>query len=240
MRLSLVLSAIITTKQMLSSLFSASPSYKRLSWPDGLRVLHMSHKYDFRKVRAQALHELKTYFPSTLSEHDSMMPSPITSEFFIRTIIVAHETNALELLLSALYLISRLSIPTLNEILSNDTLLSRDDIITILLGRTRVINGQKNTYHAYIYNCTPSDSCDDASACQVHYADLLRECLEAEFEVNPSMMGFPVREDVFSFCRECFAHNEASHAAGRFQFWQGLPTYFGFESWEVLEEEEVT
>lgn len=189
------------------------------------------------KFRMRAIEVLKNYFPSTLYGYDATYGNGnrgLKSSLQICQVInVARESNALELLPCAFYLLCHHKIQHM-FLIAGRIISSERDLYAVVTGREELIRAKKRYNCSFLYLRHPSDSCFARDRCQAALDRNFGQFLEQDGDLSPAVLEPIVSLEKTDYCCMCSQYFASTSQAARIAAWDKLPEWFGMESWKIL------
>ena len=192
-------------------------------------------KYEIPDLRIEAIRRLSNDYPDELELFDQNRNSQLIEGRAADVVNLAREMNILSVLPSALYCCS--AFYTTGEILGgkkrsdgSTAIMSLDDQKICLLGRDKLTRLQATETFSWLAN-EFEGSCLDLKC--VNGRDALIGIL---FIWSPACRALHRRRRIWEreFCAPCVAAFADSHALGRKNIWNLLPSIFDLPPWEEL------
>lgn len=203
-------------------------------------MLKLGRKYEIPHFRRDVVRSLVRYFPLTLRDWDHLFESHSPNArydskvFTTDSDLVSYLDLAVEHSLDCLIPAICLRLYMLKRTTELCELLKSIDILKLAIkGRMRLLTDIHLTLNHWIY---PDEEVE------VHCEENRREIhrFTSEPDKRMSFLALPLQSLVddlctYALCTDCLLQLKSLYESGRVKFWAAVPTYFSFESWEVLQ-----
>lgn len=203
---------------------------------DIVRLLRTSNKYDITNLRAHCVQSLKRHFPSTLSDfivaYGSMRDLPDLS-MIVDLVKVARESNTLELIPSAFYLVSLYGMEHIAI-----SAFSQQDQQSCILGILHILKAQRRMGligSLLTYVPLTLSSCSTPVSCRSSRDGILQRIFEDGVDLT-SCIFHKTASFSNNFCEPCRNLVISDCQRTREEAWQKLPGWFGLGDWESLKD----